>query len=180
MSFLSFSCGPSEFPRYRTPKMAIGGCDGCDGDGAEGDGDDAVLSDLHLELPPGAEYATTLFDYSGTGDAAESAGGEAEEDATVAAGPAPAATAYDADGDPVVKRRRRTGGGGALRLRHECETPLAGVGMQVWRGTANNNSRPRRPKLASSPETNRDGRVVVVLVARVWRGPIPRRRKAES
>ena len=92
--------------------------------------DGLVLSDMHLLHPACSEFTTTAFAYAshqpdepgltpaGSGDASAK---EAEHGC------------FDADGDRVVKRRRGRGHGEVL-VRHECETPLAGVGMQIWRG----------------------------------------------
>jgi len=82
--------------------------------------DGQVLSDMHLLHPAGSEYTTTAFAFSQNLD--EPAAQEAED-----------GVGFDADGDRIVKRRRR-GGRGEVLVRHECETPLAGVGMQIWRG----------------------------------------------
>ena len=91
--------------------------------------EDLHLSDVHLraeegpsdgDTPPGV----TVFAY-GLGGAAEVAEDADGDDSGV-----------DSDGDVCVrrKRRRRTHAAGRVSIRHALETPLGGVGLQVWRG----------------------------------------------
>jgi predicted nicotinamide N-methyase len=103
------------------------------------DGD--VLSDVHLLHQPTSYDTATCFAFAlqqgsdGGSDVDDSV--KAEQSWPPASRPAPSATCHqtlDADGDFVVRRRKRLRRRTEVLIRHECETPLAGVGMQVWRG----------------------------------------------
>lgn len=93
--------------------------------------DGEVLSDVHLLHQPRSHDATTAFSF--TADADDSV--ETEMWPPAASRPtAICSQTFDADGDLVVRRRKRPRRRTEVLVRHECETPLAGVGMQVWRG----------------------------------------------